>query len=100
MRSISMTALLLGALLPSILSAAPMTHWKLAQNGQQQCEPWQVRDDNGNCVDGPNTFRPGPGYVPGAGEMCWAECECYNGAEPAADNCAPCSYLGQVCTRN
>ena len=78
-----------------------MTPWlKFAQNNdQQQCQPWQVKDDNGNCVDGPNVFRPGAGYSPGAGESCWAECECYNGQYPAADNCAPCSYLGQVCTR-
>ena len=78
-----------------------MTPWlKFAQNDQQQCDkPWQVKDANGNCADGPNVFRPGAGYAPGAGEMCWAECECYEGQSPAADNCAPCSYLGQVCTR-
>jgi hypothetical protein len=79
-----------------------MTPWKrFAQADQQQCEkPWQVRDGNGSCVDPPSTFRPAAGYVPGSNEMCWAECECSNGMTPAADNCAPCSYLGQVCKRN
>jgi hypothetical protein len=100
MRSISFAALLVGALIPFAARAAPMTHWRLAQSDQQQCHPWQIRDSNGNCVDAPNTFHPGVGYNPGQGEMCWAECECMNGAEPAADNCAPCSYVGQVCTRN
>lgn len=98
-------ALILGAVSLSFQGAEAhrnMTPWvRLAQADQQPCDkPWQVRDSNGNCVDSPGTFRPPVGYAPGSGEMCWAECECYNGATPAADNCAPCSYLGQVCTRN
>jgi hypothetical protein len=101
MRSICFAVLILTAAVPSALCAAPMTHWRLAQNDQQQkCQPWQVEDSNGNCVDAPNTFHPGVGYNPGPNEMCWAQCECFNGAEPAADNCAPCNYVGQVCTRN
>jgi|SRR5208282_2123164 len=78
----------------------PMTPWvRLAQAQQQQCSPWQVRDDNGNCTNAPNSFFPGVGYTPAAGETRWAECECYNGQSPAADNCAPCSFVGQACLR-
>jgi len=79
-----------------------MTPWvRLAQAGQQPCEkPWQTRDSNGNCTDPPNAFSTGPGYIPGAGETCWAECECYNGAAPSANSCAPCNYVGQMCLRN
>jgi hypothetical protein len=104
-RSIFGAALLLCAVsLPFQYAEAhkAMTPWlRFAQAGQQQCDqPWQMRDGNGNCVDSPGTFRPPAGYAPGSGDTCWAECECFNGATPAADNCAPCSYVGAVCKRN
>lgn len=74
-----------------------MTPWrKFAQNDQNQCPSGEERDPDGNCTP---VYHPGPNFVPGPNDRCWAECECYEGQSPAADNCAPCSYLGMICAR-
>jgi hypothetical protein len=67
---------------------------------ENDCRPWQVKDQNGNCVDKPGTTHHPGHYDPKPGEQCWVECLCEDGQRPAADNCSPCSYQGMVCVPN
>jgi hypothetical protein len=70
----------------------------LGQSDQDKCDPWQYRDENGDCVDKPHVHHHYHAhYEPEAGEQCWVECMCEEGTYPGGDNCAPCSFVGTVC---
>ena len=68
------------------------------QKDQKECEPWQHRNANGDCVDRPHVHHyHGEHHAPDGGEECWVECLCEVGTYPTADTCAPCSFVGTVC---
>jgi hypothetical protein len=69
----------------------------IAQNDQNKCKPWQHKEDD-RCVDNPGTVHHHGHYEPAHGEKCWVECLCYERQYPSGDSCAPCSYVGMVCT--
>jgi len=69
-----------------------------SQRDQDQCDPWQYRDENGDCVDKPHVHHyHAHTHMPESGEQCWVECLCERGTYPASDNCAPCEFVGTVC---
>jgi len=83
-----------------LFGVALLTFLPVRSNGQDQdkCDPWQYRDQNGDCVDKPHTHHiHGEHHAPEAGEECWVECLCEQGQYPANDSCAPCSFVGTVC---
>jgi len=70
------------------------------QEKKDECKPWQMKDENGNCVDRPNTHHyHGHSHQPEPGETCWVECLCHDGERPSGNDCSPCSFVGTVCTR-
>ena len=92
---------LLGVALPIVFlpfgSSAQSPQRLMAQNDQEECKPWQYRDDDGDCVDKPNVIHHQGDYEPHSGQQCWVECLCRDGQYPSGDNCSPCSYVGIVC---
>src|SRR5213082_754589 len=87
---------LLIALLP-FRSSGQSAQRLMAQDDQEECQRWQYRDRNGDCVDRRDTFRPSGDYHPHSGEQCWVECLCHEGQFPGGNGCSPCSYVGLVC---
>ena len=68
------------------------------QKDQDKCDPWQYRDENGDCVDKPHVHHfHGEHHDAEGGEECWVECLCEEAQSPAGDSCAPCSFVGTVC---
>lgn len=78
---------------------APVQDQSQPQQGNDQCQPWQHKDENGNCVDNPNVVHHHGDYTPEPGETCWVECMCQEGEYPSGNSCSPCSYVGMVCTK-
>jgi len=73
----------------------------LAQSDRDRCDPWQYRDDNGDCVDRPHVHHHlHVHYEPDAGEQCWIECMCEEGTYPSGNDCGGCSFVGTVCIGN
>ena len=65
---------------------------------QDQCNEWQYRDENGDCVDKEHVHHHYHAhYDPEASEQCWIECMCEEGTSPSGDDCGPCSFVGTVC---
>ncbi len=69
------------------------------QDKDEECHPWQHKDENGNCVDNSNVTHHHGHYEPQPGETCWVECLCEEGQSPSDSSCSPCSYVGMVCTQ-
>jgi hypothetical protein len=82
-----------------LIFAPPGSHGQQPrQKDQTECNPWQYRDHNGDCVDKPDVHHfHGHAHDPGSGEQCWVECLCEIGTFPGSDSCAPCEFVGTVC---
>lgn len=71
---------------------------QLRDRNQNECDPWQYRDEDGDCVDKPDVHHfHGQHHDAGSAEQCWVECLCRIGTFPASDSCAPCEFVGTVC---
>src|SRR5258707_179814 len=78
-----------------LIVAAPVS---FGRSDQDKCDPWQYRDENGDCVDRPHVHHhPDVHYEPAGSEQCWVECMCEEGSYPSGNDCGPCSFVGTVC---
>lgn len=90
------TCLVMVSALALLTSFSVSAKSQTASPAPGDCQPWQYRDNNGNCVDRPEAQHHAHGHAPEAGEKCWevTKCMCRIGTHPAAPSCAPCSYNG------
>jgi hypothetical protein len=94
---------------PAQLISEPLLSPDIAWHGQRpltpvqqkedECHPWQHKNQNGECVDDPGVEHHHGHYDQGPGEQCWVECLCEDGQYPSGNSCSPCSYVGMVCKK-